>query len=444
VVIEATAEDGRTLVGVGESDANPWIMRECVETFGTHVVGLGIKQMLLGENALEIERLWQKMYAGTYMNGRRGIVLHTMGAVEMALWDLKGKYYNKPTWQLLDRPARPEGKITPYASLQPEGVSTVSEYKEELCSWVGRAKQLGFKAGKCEVTLSGPYAHLGMTAGDERITEIVEAARDEAGSPESFQIMVDVQYTWDDADRALKTLNQWAELGIFFCETPLPLDDLDGIAKLASQSPVRIAFGEMQSHHSEFYDLFDRGGIQVGQPDVGRVGGLMEALKVCDMAAERERIIVPHCWKTGVGIAATMQMAAVTPHCAYIEFLPAAICASQLRQKLTLTDPEFIDGTLALPDRPGLGVDVNWECVEQYNYEKVIAENPHVKKMIAELRSPMGPSHDLWKAAGAYDQGSAAGAAAVSSGNPWVAKPALTLLGAGVILGGLGMRLARI
>ena len=168
VVISAVAPDGRPLQGFGESDANPWIMRECVETFGTHVVGLGIKQMLLGENALDIERLWQKMYAGSYMNGRRGIVLHTIGAVEMALWDLKGKYYNKPTWQLLDRPARPGGKITPYASLQPEGVATVSEYKEELCSWVGRAKRLGFQAGKCEVTLSGPYAHLGMTGEPHR------------------------------------------------------------------------------------------------------------------------------------------------------------------------------------------------------------------------------------------------------------------------------------
>ena len=108
------------------------------------------------------------------------------------------------------------------------------------------------------------------------------------------------------------------------------------------------------------------------------------------VAAERERIIVPHCWKTGVGIAATMQMAAVTPHCAYIEFLPAAICESELRQKLTLNDPEFVDGTLQLPSGPGLGVEVNWECVEQYQYEKVIAENPNVAKMVAELQVRRG------------------------------------------------------
>jgi L-alanine-DL-glutamate epimerase-like enolase superfamily enzyme len=69
---------------------------------------------------------------------------------------------------------------------------------------------------------------------------------------------------------------------------------------------------------------------------------------------------------SGVGIAATMQMAAVTPHCAYIEFLPAAICASELRQKLTLNDPTFIDGTLELPTAPGLGVDVNWDTVAEY------------------------------------------------------------------------------
>ena len=104
VVISATAEDGRPIQGVGESDANPWIMKQCVETFGTHIVGLGIKQMLLGENALEIERLWKKMYAGTYMNGRRGIVLHAMGAVEMALWDLKGKFHSMPLYPLRGTP----------------------------------------------------------------------------------------------------------------------------------------------------------------------------------------------------------------------------------------------------------------------------------------------------------------------------------------------------
>jgi len=79
-------------------------------------------------------------------------------------------------------------------------------------------------------------------------------------------------------------------------------------------------------------------------------------------------------------------------------------------------------------------------------YEKVLAENPDVAKMVAELQSPMGPDHDIWKTPGSYDQGTAAAAAAAAAagGNPWLAKPALTLLGAGVVLGGLGMRLARI
>jgi hypothetical protein len=252
-----------------------------------------------------------------------------------------------------------------------------------------------------------------------------------------------------DAERALRTLNQWGDLGVYFCETPLPLDDLDGIAKLSAESPVRIAFGEMQSHHSEFYDLFDRGGIQVGQPDVGRVGGLNECLKVCDMALERERIIVPHCWKTGVGIAATMQMAAVTPHCAYIEFLPAAICASRLRQKLTTHDPEFrSDGTLALPTGDGLGIAIDWETVREFDHEKVLRDHPSVAQMFKQLRSPMGPDHDIWDGPFSYgQQGGGAcggGGGGGGGGSPWVQRPALTLLGVGAVLGGLGVKLARL
>ena len=259
-------------------------------------------------------------------------------------------------------------------------------------------------------------------------------------------VLLPVQTNLDvciDADRALRTLNQWGDLGVYFCETPLPIDDIDGIAKLSANSPVPIAFGEMQSHHSEFFDLFDRGGIQVGQPDVGRVGGLYECLKVCDMASERQRIIVPHCWKTGVGIAATMQMAAVTPHCAFIEFLPAAICASQLRQKLTKHDPEFRpDGTLALPTGPGLGVEIDWDTVREYEFGKVLQDYPAVAQMFKELKSPIGPDHNIWSGLHSYGQGNGVGKTAALT-SPWLQTPALTLLGVGVVLGGLGVKLAR-
>ncbi len=143
------------------------------------------------------------------------------------------------------------------------------------------AKGLGFQAAKLELLISGPYAHQGLDERDELMVETIRAVREAAG-PE-FAIMVDVGYAWDDADRALAVIETWAEYDVFFVETPLWIDDLEGYRRLAERSPIRIAAGEWQATRFEFLDLMDRGGIHVVQPDVGRVGGLTEARRVCEL-----------------------------------------------------------------------------------------------------------------------------------------------------------------
>ncbi len=110
----------------------------------------------------------------------------------------------------------------------------------------------------------------------------------------------------------------------------------------------------------------DTGEVDVAQPDVGRCGGLTEAKRICDMAAERGRLIVPHCWKTGIGIAASAHLAAVTPHCPYIEFLPADLCDSLLRKELVLDDLQMVNGRIPLPEKPGLGVEVDPGALERF------------------------------------------------------------------------------
>ncbi len=87
--------------GIGECDANPWMAKTCIEAPGTHTMGLSIKDMLIGADPFEIGELWQKIYLGTAMNGRRGMVIHAMSAVDMALWDLCGKALGKPVHELL-------------------------------------------------------------------------------------------------------------------------------------------------------------------------------------------------------------------------------------------------------------------------------------------------------------------------------------------------------
>ena len=109
--------------------------------------------------------------------------------------------------------------------------------------------------------------------------------------------------------------------------------------------------------------------MHVAQPDVGRVGGLTEARRVCDMAAERGRLIVPHGWKTGLTVAATAQLAAVTGHMPFFEFVPQAVAESALRRDLVADELELVDGHLALPARPGLGVELNAEALERFERE---------------------------------------------------------------------------
>ena len=141
------------------------------------------------------------------------------------------------------------------------------------------------------------------------------------------------------------------------------------MARLAAESPVDIASGEWLTTRHEFADLMDQGGVHVAQPDIGRVGGITEALRVCDMAAERGRRIVPHCWKTGIGIAASAHLAAVTPHCPFIEFLPAELTDSQLRQDLVKEDLQIIDGKVAVPDKPGLGIELDMDALRRFEQD---------------------------------------------------------------------------
>jgi L-alanine-DL-glutamate epimerase-like enolase superfamily enzyme len=356
IVVEVITDEG--IVGIGETDLNAWIARACIEAPGTHTMDRGLKRMLLGRDPLEPGRIWDDLYVGSAMSGRRGAVVHALGALDIALWDICGKARGVPCWQLWGETQRTE--LTPYASLQPE-VGSFEAYIDSMVGWAIRAKEMGFKACKLEATFSGPYVHKGLVGPDERITEVIAAVRAAVG-PE-MTIMVDVQYAFDSVERALHVAQSWEGLDVFFLETPLWSDDVAAYAELSAQAPVRIAAGEWLSTRYDFEVLIDQGGVQVAQPDIGRVGGFTEARRVCDLAAARGRLIVPHAWKTGISVAAAAHLAMVTPHMPFFEFLPAELCESKLRQELTIDELTFEGGSLRPPERPGLGIELNREAL---------------------------------------------------------------------------------
>ena len=358
VVIVHTDEG---IFGVGETDTGPWLAKAAIEAPGSHTMAMGMKDLLIGMDPFDTSAIWEKLYVYTAMSGRRGAVICAIGAIDMALWDIKGKALGLPVYKLLG--GAHKDHIVPYASLQPNG-RTVHEYGDSLVAWAIKAKEYGFTAGKMECTLGGPYNHSGLHGSDQEMTDIIRDCRRAVGP--DFAMMVDVQYLWRDAKSALRTLRKWDDLDLFFVETPLQIDNLEGYATLAREAPMRIAAGEWQNTRFEFIDLMDRGLVDVAQPDVGRVGGLTEAMRVCHLAEDRGRLIVPHCWKTGIGIAASAHMAAAVPHCPFIEFLPAELCDSALRVELVADPLTMHNGRLSLPDKPGLGIELNMDALEKY------------------------------------------------------------------------------
>ncbi len=359
LVVEIHTDEG--IVGIGETDTNPWVARECIRAPGTHCMGQGLHEMLLGADPMQPESIWERLYRGSKMTGRRGALICALGAIDMALWDLRGKALGVPISRLFG--ALPGKSVTPYASLLPTG-RTLDQYAESLVTKARKAKALGFRAVKLEVCINGPYSHNGLQASNDAIVAMVGECRRAVGP--DLVLMVDVAYGWPDARTALDVLERLAPHDLYFVETPIDIDDLDGYAFLHARSPIPIAAGEWQNTRFEFLDLADRGLIDILQPDVGRVGGFTEALKVCRIAGDRGRLIVPHCWKSGIGIAASAHLAAACDHCPYIEFLPLDLAESPLRRELLTQDFSVVDGVITLSDSPGLGIELSRDVLQKY------------------------------------------------------------------------------
>jgi L-alanine-DL-glutamate epimerase-like enolase superfamily enzyme len=370
LIVELITDEG--LVGIGESDINAWVGRACIEAPGTHTMDVGLGAALIGLDPVgDPEATWDRLYQGTAMTGRRGALIHALGAIDIALWDLRGKAAGLPVWQLLGEPAQPPA--APYASLLPQE-RTFDKLLESFIDQAVKAHALGFKAAKLELNICGPYASTGLDEPDARMVEIIRAVRQAVGP--SFDIMVDVAYAWDSAAHAQAVIETWADQNIYFVETPLQSDDIDGYAELARTSPIPIAAGEWLATRHEFRELIDARAVNILQPDVGRVGGLTEAMRVSRIADASGLRIIPHAWKTGITLAATAHLAQITPGMPYFECLPRELTSSALRRELLKTGPDMAGGQIVMPDAPGLGIELDHDAMQRFEAAADQAHSP--------------------------------------------------------------------
>jgi L-alanine-DL-glutamate epimerase-like enolase superfamily enzyme len=352
IIVRIHTDEGIT--GVGEVDATPAVVKAFVEAPSGHSFSRSVRDLLIGEDPVNVRRLWHKLYMGTMMAGRRGMGIHVIGALDVALWDLRGKIEGLPIWQLLGGAMHPY--VVPYASILPIGPPGPAAL-DDAARRMSQVREEGFKAAKIEPLVE-------VTRSDDDVVEMSRRAREALGW--DVTLMIDVGYRWRDAKSALRVLARLEELDPFFIETPLAPDNLQAYAQLSLATPLRIASGELHATRFEFIELMDVGRVDVVQPDVPRAGGITESIRIGEAAEDRGRLVVPHAWNTGITTAAALHVAAVLPNCPYIEYLPPSMFEHGLRKDLLTTEPEVIDGVIPLPQTSGLGVEIDPEALEHY------------------------------------------------------------------------------
>jgi D-galactarolactone cycloisomerase len=337
-VVEVITDSG--LVGIGSVFTS------------SHFVGAALKLLrpfLLGERADEPARVSEKLRQNTFWQGRGGSVEHAISGIDIALWDLFGKITNQPVARLLGGIYRT--KIKPYGSLL---FDEVEPLREKLKSAVAR----GFKAIKLGWK---PFGRR-----DAKTDELlIRTARETVGP--GVEIMVDAGgsdsfwphgYKW-----ALRTAQMLAAYDVVWFEEALPPDDLAGFAELRRHSPLSISTGEVFTRRQSFRPLFEQQCVDIVQPDCTKCGGLTEAWRIAWMAYEHNVLWVPHGWNTAVGLAADIQLACAMPVAKYVEFLTPSPYVDDLIAAPFRPDG---DGLLTLPDKPGLGIELNREAMKRF------------------------------------------------------------------------------
>ena len=333
------------ICGIGESDTSPVAARGIVEAPQSHESSNGLKRLLIGENPLEIQRLWDKMYSCSNYCGRRGLGIHAISAIDIALWDIASQYYQVPIYMLLGGKYR--DKIPAYGTFIP------ADTLDENRAIVRRLKAQGFKSLK----FGG-----GIFGNDPDTDEaIIAAIRDEAGP--DFELQIDVACKWRTYGASAPMFKRLEKYHLNWIEEPVMPDDYNGYAKLGALGISKVSGGEGLTTRYEFDAFIRQAQPDIVQPDITRCGGISEIRKIYDIAEMNGVKLVPHGFSTGILLAATVQFLAACEHGDLIEYSQSV---SPLYTDLVKNKIPFENGYVTVPDKPGLNIELDEDLVEKY------------------------------------------------------------------------------
>lgn len=331
------------ITGVGETDSSPYLARTAIEMPSSHSIARGVAELLIGEDPLQIDRLWRRVYDGTAYYGRGGLAMHVLSGIDIALWDIAGKAFGQPISELLG--GRRVDRVRVYAS-------AVMPYEPEDVSALGEgAVAAGYGAFKLG------WGPLGRDLGLD--VELIAAAREAIGPDRDLMIDGGQAYT---VRSALRLLERVKEARLYWFEEPLAPDDLDGYRRLSNRAPTPIAAGEADAGIAAFEALARRAKLDVLQPDISRCGGFTVARQIRDLVKPHGPMVVPHCFSTGVLVAASLHVAAALDRPTYSEY---SIANSPFVNQLLAQPMQLVDEHLAVPDGPGLGIELDEDLLER-------------------------------------------------------------------------------
>lgn len=349
IIIKIETDEGIT--GWGEVDSSPYVVKEIIECPASHIVCRGLRDVVMGQDPFDVEKIWQDMYTACFYYGRRSVGIHAMSGIDIALWDIMGKACSKPVYKLLG--GMWHQKLKAYASmLMPE---TEEEVQQKVNHYLGK----GFKAIKFG------WGALGKSK--ERDLALVGAARSAMGNAD---LMLDIGYLWKGCKYVIDMCHELEPFSPYWIEEPLISDDIDGFAKLTSNTRLNIAAGEALTTLYEFKELLEKGDVDIVQPDISRCGGITVAKKIADMALLRGKEFVPHAFKSGILMAATVQVLTAYAGNPILEYCSQETVLSKKLLKKHFEVNE--EGYVIPPVGPGLGIDIDLDALEQYriSYER--------------------------------------------------------------------------
>lgn len=347
-LVEVLTDEG--LAGWGEAFAQGLEPPEIAAT----VIDAALKPLVIGWDPRDTETLWHRMYHMTRDYGRKGSVIAAISAIDMACWDLAGKAYGVPVYQLMGGAFRQ--RVRPYATgfYRVKGQGEAGRLAEEAL----QHHQAGFAAMKVK---------LGYGVVDD--IECMQAiGRAIQGKP--ITLMVDTNHAYGRAD-ALRLGRALKDYNLRWYEEPVAPEDIEGYVEMRRQLETPIAGGENEHTLYGFRELLTAGAVDIAQPDVGSCGGITAARHIAAIAQAHGVQVNPHVWGSAIAQAASLQVIAALPvahHSLYAEepILEYDRSSHPFRQHLVSEPIEQLDGWVTIPSRPGLGVEVDRSTLDRY------------------------------------------------------------------------------